>query len=570
MQDEEKMRKLGKVAMTLCVAAGAVSLVVFIPQVRELIIQLGDVVAGKSINREKWSSEIISWEVEILAILSFGILCLLPENRYKPLAKIESLLKSRVVPWMIVVASSAVLIALAFQSNDIWFDETFSLGLARHSVAELISLTARDVHPPLYYVILKAGIALAPNSVALARIISVIPILIILCVSTVFFEKEFSSLSASVFNLILVATNCVFVYAVEIRMYSWAMLFCFLCCVCSYYIIKNGSLASFLPYVVFAECGAYCQYWTAVALAINFVLIGILYFAKYKKARNVVIAASIGIVLYLPWASVVIKQVSAVTESYWIEPITIKTFAEYALTVVPFSGVAKVIGMFALIVLFVKSVKQCRNKDADLFFPLVCLFTPVLLILCATFISLITRPIYVSRYAVPTVVFVIFYGVVSLHSVGFERRRALPIFIFGIYLFSLNAINNFKTEKRYSESQNNFTEAMEKHLSENTVFVFSKFFEHHVTLPCCIAYTYPKNKIYGVAISELWTDAYFYDRANLIDDIETETSLCLVLPVDEIPPTEFAGCERHELRFGSYPTYAFYFLRRNRPVQTVR
>ena len=288
MKNEKSILSKKRIAI-LCSVVAVVSTIIFIPQIRELIMMFGDRIARKTIDRNVWSQKLILWEVQFLCILAFIFFLMF--------AKIDSFIKTNYVSWLLVVVFSAVLIALAFQSSDIWVDETFSLGLARHSVKDLISLTAQDVHPPLYYLILKAGLAFKPNSVFLARIISVIPVIIILCVSVVFFSKEFSSICATVFNLILVCTSSVFEYAVEIRMYSWAMMFCMLCCVFSYYIIKNGSFRYFLFYGIAAVCGAYCQYWTAVALAINFILTSILYFAKYKKVKNIILTALIGILL---------------------------------------------------------------------------------------------------------------------------------------------------------------------------------------------------------------------------------------------------------------------------------
>lgn len=555
--NESKITALKKAVLILCSIAAVCSAILFIPQVRELIMQFGDRVAHKSINRAIWNSKIIVWELQILLVLLPVILYAMPENKYKPFSKIDAFLQGGIFPWLVTAVSSVVLIALAFQSNDVWLDETFSLGLARHSVKELISMTAQDVHPPLYYLILKAGISFAPDSVILARIVSAIPVIIMLCVSNVFFKKEFSNTHASVFNLILLCTNVVFVYAVEIRMYSWAMLFCLLCCVFSYYIIKNGSFKYFLGYVIFAECGAYCQYWTAVALAINFVMVCILYFAKYKKVKNILIAALIGIVLYLPWASVVIRQVSTVTKGFWVGPITLKTFAGYVFSVIPFSGIAKLLGLFALIAFFIKNVKSCVKKEADAFFPLVCLFTPFLLILFATLFSFITRPVFTAKYAVPTLVFAVFYIAINFRPADLQTKRLLPIFIFGIYFLSVNTISNLKNERQLGAQYNNFTETMEKNLSDNTVFLFSQNVDEHI--PYCIAYLYPKNRICNCKISEQWANAIFYNRNNLIQSLENETSICLVLNPDENPPEEFSGCKRYELSIGHYPGCAFYF-----------
>ena len=40
-------------------------------------------------------------------------------------------------------------------SYDIWVDEAFSLRMIQHPYRRIIQLTAQDVHPPLYYIILK-------------------------------------------------------------------------------------------------------------------------------------------------------------------------------------------------------------------------------------------------------------------------------------------------------------------------------------------------------------------------------------------------------------------------------
>ena len=45
-------------------------------------------------------------------------------------------------------------------TTDIWYDELFTMEFATRPVKELISLTARDVHPPFYYMIVRFFILL--------------------------------------------------------------------------------------------------------------------------------------------------------------------------------------------------------------------------------------------------------------------------------------------------------------------------------------------------------------------------------------------------------------------------
>ena len=60
-------------------------------------------------------------------------------------------------------------------------DEYFTLSIINFNVNDLISVTAADVHPPLYYLILKFAMTIfgffviSPHSIYAVRIVSIIP-----------------------------------------------------------------------------------------------------------------------------------------------------------------------------------------------------------------------------------------------------------------------------------------------------------------------------------------------------------------------------------------------------------
>src|SRR6266542_3589812 len=59
--------------------------------------------------------------------------------------------------WLVV---SAAVLAMAISlgiglMQSVWFDEAYSILLAKQPVADLIHLTSIDTHPPLYYLVLK-------------------------------------------------------------------------------------------------------------------------------------------------------------------------------------------------------------------------------------------------------------------------------------------------------------------------------------------------------------------------------------------------------------------------------
>lgn len=560
--ENQLKEKLTKLFLILLAAAGICSLVVFIPQVREMIIGFGEKLIGRGLTHEVWHERFTRWEIQFFGIAAILFFFLVKSN-FKNESTIGSTNISKLFSWILIFISSVLLVFAAFQSGDIWLDETFSLGLAHHNVKELVFLTAQDVHPPLYYLILKIAMMIFPNSIAAAKIISVVPVVIILVISNLFFQKEFSSWHGILFNLILLSTYFVLEYSIEIRMYSWAMLFCFLCCVSSFYIIKSGATKYFAFYVIFAECGAYCQYWTAFVIAINFVLTSVLSFAKDKKSlKKILLTALAGIIFYLPWASVVLKQVSEVSENYWIGPISIKTFAEYIFTAVPSNGIGKIF-MFALMIILIAkliSLVVKNRKDFDSWFLIVCFSTPFLLILAATLISIIIRPLFISRYIVPTIVFEAFFIVVAIKKINIKKNVFFAVLFISLFCVGFSMGKLLKEEKNKSSDYETFTKMMNENLTESTVFLFSENIDTHV--PRVLAYLYPNNKIYNYEISELWTSTYFYDRKNLIQSLEGEENLCFVTDKEEPVPIEFGNAKCFIENLGTYENLRFYFLKR--------
>ncbi|MBP1703357.1 MAG: hypothetical protein H6Q38_2464 [Chloroflexi bacterium] len=135
--------------------------------------------------------------------------------------KIEEL-----APWLVIIITliGGVLRVFALGNKGMWLDETFSVWLANHSVADILQWTATlDQHPPLYYLLLHYWIALRGNTPYNARLLSVlfgagtIPVIYLI-------GKRISGvvvgLAAAVF-LALSPFNIF--YAQETRMYTFLM-----------------------------------------------------------------------------------------------------------------------------------------------------------------------------------------------------------------------------------------------------------------------------------------------------------------------------------------------------------
>lgn len=79
------------------------------------------------------------------------------------------------LPDFLLVAFAAFLVVFAAQfiaNQNFWLDEYYSIHLVELDWAEIPDFTAGDVHPPLYYYILKVFVTLFGNAHAVYRIAS--------------------------------------------------------------------------------------------------------------------------------------------------------------------------------------------------------------------------------------------------------------------------------------------------------------------------------------------------------------------------------------------------------------
>lgn len=73
-----------------------------------------------------------------------------------------------------MLALAAVLLSYRLGAKDIWIDEAGSWEMATRSVPSLIAGTALDIHPPLYYLVLKGWIGVWGDSLIAMRSFSVV------------------------------------------------------------------------------------------------------------------------------------------------------------------------------------------------------------------------------------------------------------------------------------------------------------------------------------------------------------------------------------------------------------
>ena len=223
--------------------------------------------------------------------------------------------------WHIVIIVAGILfIALGAFHNNIWFDESYSVGLARHTFGEIWSIGGHDVHPILYYWMLRIVYLITGGSIMAYRIFSVIPSAILIILGYTHIRKDFGERTGFIFSFLSAFLPEMAVYAVEIRMYSWAILAVTVLAIYAYRLSKEDNTKNWIIFGISSLASIYLHYYGLMAAGlINVILL--VYLIIKKRKKGIIFIISFGVIqalAYLPWLVNFVTQLSNVSNGYWI------------------------------------------------------------------------------------------------------------------------------------------------------------------------------------------------------------------------------------------------------------
>ena len=303
----------------------------------------------------------------------------------------------------LLTAVAAVMYLLLCQGDLVWMDEAYTFGMIRRSYSEMCSITALDVHPPLYYIMLKAFATPFTNKLLAGKIFAVIPYVIIMIFGGIQLKKLFNAKTGLSFGVLFFFFPFMLSYAAEVRMYSWAALFVFINAVYAYRAYLYNTKKDWILYTIFGLSAAYTHYFAVASAA---VIYGWLLLCAIIKKRELVkpwlITAAVTVILYLPWLRFFVEQLKyKIDNEYWIEPITLKTFKTYFTDIFSAESnmaMALVIALASAVMLFF-GIKSRKDRTISL----IGISVPVLTLVLGMAASFIIRPVFVIRYLLPSV-----------------------------------------------------------------------------------------------------------------------------------------------------------------------
>ncbi len=241
----------------------------------------------------------------------------------------------------LILLGAGLLRGFDLPTRTFWFDEAFSHALSTSfSTGELIDRTGRDVHPPLYYLILKLWTAIWGDSIVSMRLLSWgCGLLAIVAIWGFTREcltgdetasRETQAAAALMAALFVAVSGLQIAWSQEIRMYALATALAGFSCWMLLRGLRTGNGRDWLIYVILTAMLLYTHNTAIFTVSVQWMYLTWLAVislieqyrttGKLRFTRSVrqSILSVLGICwLYLPWVPIFLLQKKRVTEDYW-------------------------------------------------------------------------------------------------------------------------------------------------------------------------------------------------------------------------------------------------------------
>ncbi|KAA8560908.1 hypothetical protein FX985_00958 [Pseudomonas extremaustralis] len=353
---------------------------------------------------------------------------------------LSSLERARNLPfWLMIVGLAVALRLYNLTGVAVWSDEAFSLSFVTYSYSDIWRLSAADVHPPLYHLILRAVMqGVGSDSLVWMRgfsaVIGVLNVIMGMVLARMIATRRASLIAGLLLAMLPIAVR----YSQDVRMYALMGLLLTAATIALVCWVRDSARIGYLViYVLLMVAGLYTHYFAVFCALSHWLYIAFLQFRK-PGVNSYILApawwlANIAIVLlFAPWLPSLIYQAHNTWAVGWIPEVTkysvpssiwrfftlddAKDYQGVVYWMLP-----TVCWISALAVFF--NDKSRRSSQA---LAAMCFFVPVL----GCFLISFVKPLFVERY--------LFFSAVMLvvvMAVAVDKIKNTVLLVVSIMLF---------------------------------------------------------------------------------------------------------------------------------------
>lgn len=385
-----------------------------------------------------------------------------------------------------------------FAKTIIHVDEFWTIGVINLSLSETIPLMISDVHPPLYYLVLKvifkalSIFGIHYTNIFVLKLFSILPYGLILIVFCTKIRKEYNWLTVGLFTFVLGSLSMFFIQFLTIRMYNWGLLFLLMSFIYFKGIISNSDKKSWILFTIFSVLVAYTHYFILISTFLLYLILLIHIYRNNDSKLKIMdqlkkwcLSVISAIVLYLPWLFIFLSQVNHrqhVLESSFPTAIEIVNYFTY------FTGIESVLSFetllfklfaFIILLLFVYIfIKEFNNEsNVDRFYVGTGLILLFLSILLGIIIVSLAFNIFSIRYLVPVASIFWFSVCIIIGKINNNRLFIISTLII-LFICALGFTQTIESTHLLCDESTNALNMMDSLNNNDTVIVYTQEFHY--------------------------------------------------------------------------------------------
>jgi 4-amino-4-deoxy-L-arabinose transferase-like glycosyltransferase len=188
-----------------------------------------------------------------------------------------------------IVLLSIILLGFALRlyrlgNQNIWWDEGHAIWTARQDIRTVTSITAHDVHPPLYLWMLHAWIKFAGDTEFAIRYLSLIGGMLTVSLTYVVARRLIGRRAAMLATLLIATARFHIWWSQEARMYIWATFFALLS-VYFFTRLRQDRGVSWWSYIAASAAALYTLYLSVLVLVLENVFVASTVWHKPQRRR---------------------------------------------------------------------------------------------------------------------------------------------------------------------------------------------------------------------------------------------------------------------------------------------
>lgn len=415
---------------------------------------------------------------------------------------------------IVIGAVAAMLLSLAIGlRQSVWFDEAYSILLAKQSVAQLVALTAVDTHPPLYYLLLKGWASIFGWSELALRSLSLLVFGGAVAVGALLVKRLFGVRIALVALFIMIVSPFLLRYGFEVRMYALAS---FIGIAATYVLVLAVEAKTaaerwrrYALYTLLVAAGMYTLYYMAMLWLVHLAWLVWREWQNGLSVKRVVrspwlLAYGAASVAFLPWLPALAKQMNSGALTSVAQPMTLENLMSILSFYTVYQPVWRLGTFLSLLVLFTlitigwlvaRAWRLVKTQERS-YLVLLMLYTivPIVFLTIVGFF----RPMYLERYMSHVAIggSLLLGAMIGIVFPYLKRqgRWAVGVLVTVLIVGTLNLImiGNYNFQRLLTPSMNQVAENVENCTGEARVLAADPYaaIELNYYLPSCPVYFY--------------------------------------------------------------------------------